>query len=62
MHGAQLVEPDIEEVADVQRVSARRADRGIRNRRKGGGEGTPELAVLESPPPSAVTKPVTVMG
>ena len=41
MHGAQLVEPDIEEVADVQRVSARRADRGVRN---------PQLAVLESPP------------
>jgi hypothetical protein len=31
MHGAQLVEPDVEEVADVQRVSARRADRGVRN-------------------------------
>jgi hypothetical protein len=29
VHDAQLVEPDAEEVADVQCVSARRADRGV---------------------------------
>jgi hypothetical protein len=28
-HGAQLVEPDVDEVADVQCLSARRADRGV---------------------------------
>jgi hypothetical protein len=57
MHGAQLVEPDVEELADVQCLSARRVDRGVQNRE---GEGQPdparrrepaELAVLHSPPP-----------
>ena len=47
MHGAQLVEPDVEEVVDVQCISAHRADRGVRN---------PEVEGQRDPCASAVPR------